>query len=49
MTDEITCRAPRPEDRARWGELFTGYLDFYRVPQEDRDLDVVWDWLLDPQ
>lgn len=49
MTEGLICRAPRPEDRERWDALFTGYLDFYRVPQEDRDLDVVWDWLLDPQ
>lgn len=48
MTGGILCRPPQAADRARWGELFTGYLDFYKVPEAERDLDVVWDWLLDP-
>ena len=48
MTDGILCRAPKSADRARWNELFTGYLDFYEVPLGERDLDLVWSWLLDP-
>ncbi len=49
MSSEIVCRPPQPDDRARWDALFTGYLDFYQIPEADRDLDVVWDWLLDPE
>lgn len=40
MTSEtITLRAPRPEDRAVWGDLWTGYLDFYQttLPREVHD------------
>ncbi len=48
MTGDITCRPPTAADRARWDELFTGYLDFYEIPMSDRDLDIVWSWLLDP-
>ncbi len=48
MTGDILCRAPAAADRARWGELFTGYLDFYEISAGDRDIDLVWSWLLDP-
>ncbi len=38
-TDAIDLRAPRPEDRDVWGDLWTGYLDYYEtsLPQETYD------------
>jgi ribosomal protein S18 acetylase RimI-like enzyme len=43
-----TVRAPRSDDRQRWGELYRGYATFYRVDQSEADRDVVWSWIHDP-
>lgn len=49
MTAEAwTVRAARPEDRTRWGELYSGYGAFYRVQQSEEQRDLVWSWILDP-
>jgi GNAT superfamily N-acetyltransferase len=39
---------PRPEDSARWRELYRAYADFYREPVTDAQLDLVWSWISDP-
>jgi GNAT superfamily N-acetyltransferase len=44
----VTCRPPAPADQARWAELFRGYLDFYKAPQDEAVVARVWDWLMDP-
>lgn len=44
----FTVEPPRPEDAARWRELYRGYADFYREPVTDAQLDLVWSWLSDP-
>jgi GNAT superfamily N-acetyltransferase len=31
VTDKIAIRPLRPSDRAEWGRLWTGYLDFYET------------------
>jgi GNAT superfamily N-acetyltransferase len=43
-----TVRAPGPADRGRWGQLYAGYADFYRVAQSESDRDRVWSWISDP-
>jgi GNAT superfamily N-acetyltransferase len=43
-----TVRAPAPSDRVRWGQLYAGYADFYRVTQSESDRDQVWAWIDDP-
>lgn len=41
-------RAPQNSDRERWGVLYRGYTDFYRVPPSEEAADLVWSWLMDP-
>ena len=43
-----TVRPARPEDRTRWGELYSGYAEFYRTEQSEQQRDLVWSWVLDP-
>jgi len=40
-------RRARPEDRTRWGELYSGYAEFYRTAQSEQQRDLVWSWILD--
>ena len=44
----VTVGPPRPEDHARWRELYRGYADFYHEPVTDQQLDRVWSWITDP-
>jgi ribosomal protein S18 acetylase RimI-like enzyme len=46
---DLNIREPRIEDRSRWDELWSGYLDFYRehLPQEITEF--TWQRLVDPQ
>jgi len=37
----------RPEDRARWAELWRGYLDFYETSLPDAIYDLTWQRLLE--
>ena len=39
-------REIRADDRDRWAELFTAYLEFYESPVSEELLDRVWSWLL---
>jgi ribosomal protein S18 acetylase RimI-like enzyme len=48
MTDTWTVRPAAPADRTRWGELYSGYADFYREQQSEEQRDLVWSWILDP-
>ncbi|MEY9967636.1 ribosomal protein S18 acetylase RimI-like enzyme [Streptacidiphilus sp. MAP12-16] len=45
---ELTITPVRPEDHARWRELFAGYAAFYEVPLTGADYDRVWSWIQDP-
>ena len=51
MTDDartLTVRPLAPADEARWRELFRGYRDFYRLPEDETVVSTVWGWLTDP-
>ncbi|HEX2905113.1 MAG TPA: GNAT family N-acetyltransferase [Jatrophihabitans sp.] len=48
MSDAWMTTAVRPEDRARWDELYIAYGDFYETPMPPDKLDRVWGWLADP-
>ncbi|MDX6229922.1 MAG: hypothetical protein QOI76_3312 [Frankiales bacterium] len=41
-------RPARPDDLARWRELFKGYTDFYQIVQTDEAAALVWSWIHDP-
>jgi GNAT superfamily N-acetyltransferase len=45
---EIVVTELRPEDRARWAELWRGYLDFYETSLPDTIYDQTWQRLLTP-
>jgi GNAT superfamily N-acetyltransferase len=42
----ITVRPLAPADRARWQELWHGYLTFYEAPIDDENTDLLWNRLL---
>jgi len=42
-------RALRAEDRARWDELWAGYLEFYRTDLPPAITEATWRRLMDPQ
>ncbi|MER5885477.1 GNAT family N-acetyltransferase [Streptomyces sp. NPDC001941] len=44
----VTVTPVRPEDHARWRELFAGYAVFYENPLTDAELDRAWSWINDP-
>jgi len=48
MTDDIVIRRLRPDERADWEPLWTGYLDFYRTSVPRETYDTTWARLLDP-
>ena len=49
MTKPTThVRALHADDRARWSELWQGYLQFYRESLPDDISDLTWQRLLDP-
>lgn len=43
----VTIRPVGENDRAAWGELYTGYAAFYKVPQTEEMRDTVFGWLMD--
>ncbi len=45
---EIIVTELRPEDRARWAELWRGYLEFYETSLPDSVYDQTWRRLLTP-
>ena len=47
MSDLITGPV-RPDERARWQQLFQGYTAFYQVESTEADHDRVWSWIHDP-
>ena len=44
----VTCRPPVAADKARWADLFRGYMAFYKVPPDEAVVEQVWAWLFDP-
>ena len=46
MTNHV--RALRAEDRERWGELWRGYLEFYKHALPAEVTDLTWRRLVDP-
>jgi ribosomal protein S18 acetylase RimI-like enzyme len=44
----VRVRALQAADRERWGELWQGYLDFYRSALPREITDLTWRRLLDP-
>lgn len=48
MTAEIEIRPVAPADREAWGGLFRAYRDFYGMEHDERVIDTVWGWLMDP-
>jgi GNAT superfamily N-acetyltransferase len=45
---EIIIRAVKPEERADWERLWTGYLEFYKTSVPPHTYDVTWARLHDP-
>ena len=43
-----TVGPPRPDDRARWRELYRAYAEFYCEAVTDTQLDLMWSWVTDP-
>ncbi|HLT67013.1 MAG TPA: GNAT family N-acetyltransferase [Microbacterium sp.] len=48
MTAEIEIRTVDAADRTAWGRLFRGYRDFYGMEHDERVIETVWGWLMDP-
>ena len=48
MTDDLTIRPVRPEDRAGWEPLWQGYLSFYRADLPADVTEHTWAALCDP-
>jgi len=36
-------------DKEKWGELYHGYADFYKMPMNQDILDTVWSWIFDEE
>ncbi|WP_221586326.1 GNAT family N-acetyltransferase [Microbacterium sp. G2-8] len=49
MAAEVRIRTVEPADRHAWAALFRGYRDFYALEHDDRVIETVWAWLMDPQ
>ncbi|KIN73450.1 GNAT family N-acetyltransferase [Sulfitobacter guttiformis] len=45
----VTVRPLEAQDRPEWEALFTGYAEFYGVPQTPQMRAQVWGWLNDPE
>jgi GNAT superfamily N-acetyltransferase len=45
---DIVITPFQPEDRARWGELWRGYLDFYETSLPEPIYDHTWQRLMTP-
>jgi GNAT superfamily N-acetyltransferase len=43
-----SVRPVAPADEEPWRELYRGYRSFYGEPDDEAAIDVVWQWLLDP-
>jgi GNAT superfamily N-acetyltransferase len=39
-------RPVRPDDEQRWSELYAGYRDFYRLPQDAAAVATTWGWVI---
>lgn len=49
MTAPCTIRAALPSDEAAWRQLWSGYLDFYRVDLAEETTQRTWRRILDPE
>jgi GNAT superfamily N-acetyltransferase len=47
MSTHTTITTLTPDDRARWAELWTGYLAFYKTTQPPEIYDFAWKRLFD--
>jgi ribosomal protein S18 acetylase RimI-like enzyme len=45
----FVIRTLTPSDRAQWGALWQGYLDFYETALEDDVTELTWRRLMDPE
>lgn len=43
----VIVREPAQPDREQWESLWSGYLDFYRSPEDPESTQHLWDRLLD--
>jgi ribosomal protein S18 acetylase RimI-like enzyme len=48
MAADLSIRRLRADDRARWDELWAGYLEFYKEDLPQTVTDATWDRLIDP-
>jgi ribosomal protein S18 acetylase RimI-like enzyme len=46
--NNIAIRPLRESDRARWFQLYLGYMDFYEKPATTQHIDQLWSRLLNP-
>ena len=44
----IIVRPVEETDRGAWERLYRGYADYYRVATDDKKLQSLFAWLLDP-
>lgn len=47
-SNAVTVSPARPEDHAKWRELFAGYAEFYAVELGDAEYEQAWSWIHDP-
>ena len=45
----LRTRAIAEKDRARWRELYGGYVAFYAIEFTDEQADTLWAWLMEPE
>ena len=43
----VIIRNVAPEDHDAWAAAYRGYREFYREPQDETKIDLVWGWLHD--
>lgn len=49
MTADLVIRPVEPADHDAWVALFRRYRDFYRLEHDERVIEAVWAWLMDPR
>jgi GNAT superfamily N-acetyltransferase len=48
VQETITVRSSEPADAEQWADLYRGYREFYRLEPDERVIDRVWHWVVDP-
>jgi GNAT superfamily N-acetyltransferase len=48
VQESITVRPSEPGDVQQWTDLYSGYREFYRLEADDRVVERVWCWVVDP-